>query len=317
MSVVAILGSGFGLYGYLPAMVEAGAERIVLPVRYQAKLSSRPELARFSDDVQWAPDESAALVSADSVVVALRPDLQAEWVSRCLKLPNIERLLLEKPLAPSPDAALSLFEDLVNSRKVFRIGYVFRFTPWGGGLLQSLSSNFGGESFGKLRICWSFLAHHFLYRSDSWKRYCSFGGGAVRFYGIHLIALLAELGYTKVSSSQTFGSNAEEIVRWSATFSGRELPDCDVVVDTKAMSNQFRIERLVNSTTTTVVSQVDPFGSEENTSFSYGLDKRVSPLACLCRSLWGDSGNVYGWYRDTIILWCRVEDCTSFEVCPV
>ena len=46
----AIRGSGFGLYGYLPALVGCG-RRVVLPERYRARFAERPELAPFANEV--------------------------------------------------------------------------------------------------------------------------------------------------------------------------------------------------------------------------------------------------------------------------
>lgn len=315
MSVVGILGSGFGLYGYMPAMIEAGAERIVLPVRYQAKLMLRPELKKYSDYVQWVSDERAVLEIADSVVIALRPSQQAQWVAHSIKLSNLTHLLLEKPLATSPGAASLLLDDLVISNKVFRIGYNFRFTSWGKDMLHSLSNRTRMDGSDSLRICWHFLAHHFRNNAFVWKRYSSTGGGAVRFYGIHLIALLAELRYTEVLFSKTFGPSANEIVKWTAKFSGKNLPECEVIVDTKAMSNQFLIEHLVDFKKTTLVSQSDPFDCSDTTQMFNGLDKRVSYLAGLSRTLFADPEKFYGWYRDTIVLWQRVENCSTFKAC--
>jgi hypothetical protein len=315
MSTVAILGSGFGLYGYLPAMAGSCGHRVVLPERYRPKLALRPELAGFVGSVRWVSDERAALANADTVVLALQPAQQARWIPECLAAGNLERLLLEKPLAPSPGAALSLFEDLVRSRRVFRIGYIFRFTPWGESLFPCRDDAFRNSGLGRVRIEWRFFAHHFRLRSASWKRFCSSGGGAIRFYGIQLIALLAERGYERVVSSQSSGPSPEEIVRWVATFSGNELPDCDVVVDTKDAITGFRVVRAVDGTATTVVAQADPFGSEERAASPGSSDGRVPLLARLCRSLWGDSEDVYGRYRDTLALWRAVEDRTSFERC--
>ncbi len=133
----AILGSGFGIYGYLPALVGC-AQRIVLPVRYRARFCDRPELVRFTPDVDWAENENTALSCADGVVLALRPINQSEWVPRCLAHSNINRLLLEKPLAHTPEVAAVLFDDLLRSKKTFRIGYTFRFTVWGGAVIKRL-----------------------------------------------------------------------------------------------------------------------------------------------------------------------------------
>jgi len=44
-------------------------------------------------------------------------------------------------------------------------------------------------------------ADHFKNNKDNWKRDHKQGGGPLRFYGIHLIAVLAELGYTSSRQS--------------------------------------------------------------------------------------------------------------------
>jgi predicted dehydrogenase len=313
MSVAAILGSGFGLYGYLPAIIEAGSDRIVLPKRYRAKFSTRPELSRFADAIEWVDDENAALARADCVILALSPDLQPQWISHCRKLANVERLVLEKPLAPTPDAAASLFDDLIDAAKIFRVGYIFRLTPWGQNMLQALVGCPRGAATGELRITWRFLAHHYRYPSTTWKRYQSSGGGALRFYGIQLIALLAELGYSNVLSSEISGPDADEIARWSASFSGAGLPDCRVTIDSKAASNAFVIER-TGPGAAVLVDQSDPFEAMPEPPLASELDKRVPLLVRLCRSLWDERTDGYAWYRSALDLWSEVENVSRFEV---
>jgi predicted dehydrogenase len=313
MRVTAILGSGFGLYGYLPAIIEAGCDRIVLPKRYRAKFSTRPELSHFADAIEWVFDENAALERADCVIAALNPDLQMRWVSHCRQMPNVERLVLEKPLAPTPDAAASLFDDLIDAAKIFRIGYVFRLTPWGQKMRHALAACPRGGDMGELFITWRFLAHHYRYPSTTWKRYQSSGGGALRFYGIQLIALLAELGYGNVLSSNISGPDADEIVRWSASFSGTGLPDCRVAIDTKAASNNFIIER-TGPGAAVLVDQSDPFEIAQDTQLPGELDKRIPLLVRLCCSLWDEETDSYTWYRGALDLWSAVEKVSLFEV---
>ena len=110
--MIAILGSGFGLYGYLPALIDGCAERVVLPERYRTRFCERPELARFTSNVQWRHNETKVLDCASGVVLALQPNNQSEWIPQCLARTNIERLLLEKPLAQSPKIAIDLFNEL-------------------------------------------------------------------------------------------------------------------------------------------------------------------------------------------------------------
>ena len=309
--MIAILGSGFGLYGYLPALVKGCGQRVVLSERHREPFHERQELARFADDIQWERDEASALDWADGVVLALQPRHQSEWIPRCLMRPNLERILVEKPLAPGPEAAGALLEDLGRSGKVIRIGYTFRYTDWGQRIRAALTQ--AGESR-RLFIQWSFLAHHFRHDLHNWKRFTDSGGGALRFYGIQLIALLAELGYQAVISSHTFGNSVEAIEKWTASFRGPGLPGCEVAVDTRSA-----IEKLGASFFSSarepglVVADLnDPFESTTG-GLSEGLDRRVPALSRLCRSLWDQTIDEGVWYKATIDLWRRVEERTSFE----
>ncbi len=295
--MIAILGSGFGLYGYLPALIGGCGERVTLPEQYRARFDKRPELSRFAGSVQWERDEVAALDSADGVVLALPPIKQADWIPRCLARPHLKRLLLEKPLASSPTVAIALCSELAGSDKLVRMGYTFRFTPWG----KQLQSNVGAFS-----ITWTFLAHHFRHDLLNWKRTTVTGGGAIRFYGIQLIALLAEIGYRKVLSSRSMGESENEIEKWMATFTGPELPECRVALDTRAEVDRFRMELPDQR----IADQSDPFTEAGD------LDRRVPGLTSLCRTLCQPDAGEAVWYRATLELWQQVEEKTQFEITP-
>ncbi len=309
MSLFAIIGSGFGLYGYLPALIDGCSQQIVLPKRYQIRFNQRSELASYAKNVQWETDEIAVLERAEGVVLALRPLNQKEYISSCIERSNIKRLLLEKPLAPSPDLANEILDELIHSQKVFRIGYNFRYTDWGKNLIQDLSSN------GVLIIHWSFLAHHFSHDLHNWKRFHPEGGGVIRFYGIHIIALLAEIGYRDVTVSNAFGVSPNEPERWTAVFAGTGLPECRVEINTKSMDRKFHVEHLKDKKNTVFANLRDPF-EIENQSYPNKLsDLRVPVLMRLCRSLWERSASEYELYKATIHLWYSVENKT--QVIPI
>jgi predicted dehydrogenase len=308
--VIAILGSGFGLYGYLPALVKGCGQRVLLSERHREPFARRPELGRFAEDIMWEPDEAIALDRADGVVLALPPSQQAEWIPRCVERSNLKRILVEKPLATSPEAAGALLEELVESGKVIRIGYTFRYTDWAERMTAALKQSRGNK---RLLIQWSFLAHHFRHDLSNWKRFNKSGGGAVRFYGIQLIALLAELGYQTVVSSRGFVNSPDEVDKWTASFSGPELPECDVALDARSATEKFSAELLFNRTPGAVFADLrDPFDSSTGAESPEGLDRRVPALTRLCRSLWEQTNDEESWYKTTIDLWRRVEERTNF-----
>lgn len=311
-----IIGSGFGLYGYLPAMVGSCEQRIVLPERYRKPFSERPELARFSSHIEWRENELAALDCADGVVIAKRPIDQREWIKHCLARPAIGRLILEKPLDRTPDDASDLLDGLVRAQRIVRIGYVFRYAAWGQALLRTLHST---DRTSRVSIRWTFLAHHFRRDLRNWKRSHSAGGGALRFYGIQIIALLAEAGYHDVITSVASAAEPDEVDKWVATFSGRGLPECDVIVDSRSGITKFdvdlRSDRNVarGDVLARLENPLDP-GRNPLVREAPEQDYRVFVLGKLCRSLWDEKEIIPAWYERAVGLWKHAENATRFDV---
>jgi predicted dehydrogenase len=301
--MVAIIGSGFGLYGYLPALLKRCTERVLLSKRYISSFSNRCELARFYSNIVWAEDETEVLCRATSLVLAIRPTDQPDWVARCLEGTSVQRLLLEKPLASCPESATSLYGKLLDSKRFFRIGYIFRYTRWAACLAGILKS---GVAITSVSIKWHFLAHHYKNKLEVWKRYNSSGGGVIRFYGIHLIALLAEFGYRSVHESCAVGCSSNETYRWSASFSGNDLPDFFVDLNLISEGSEFSVK--VDDDF--VVSGPDPFAQAARDG---DIDPRADVLARLCDTLLEDTVTAPVWYGATLDLWSLVEQITRFQ----
>ena len=51
--MLGILGSGFGLYGYLPAAIESGHKNILLSMRYKDNFFSRRSLQDCAKYIHW------------------------------------------------------------------------------------------------------------------------------------------------------------------------------------------------------------------------------------------------------------------------
>lgn len=310
-----ILGSGFGLYGYLPALVGGCGQIAVLPARYRPRFSARSELQRFSSSVRWAPDEIAALGQSSAAALALRPEDQETWLVRCLARPEVRHLLLEKPLARTPALAQRGLDALVESGKDFRIGYLFGLTGWGRELRNILGA---GSYGGRLFIRWQFCAHHYRHDLRNWKRYVATGGGAIRFFGVQVIALLARLGYRDVAVSRTFGASTDEVEMWSATMTGPGLPECSLMIDTRSSKTAFQVmcQREVRCHPDVSHRFTSPFasGPRPEANFPVDLDPRIRELTELCRSLLGATESDIGWYQLTLDLWRSAEDMSTFDL---
>lgn len=289
-----IVGAGFGLYGYLPAVVEGLGEEVVLPRAYEAKARARPELERALAGVRWVADAEAALNEATAVVIATPPARQLEVAARCAALPRIQRMVLEKPVAVTPALAQALLEQLRAAGKRVRVGYTLLETEWHRDLRWPRA---GAE----VALTWTFMAHHFAKDLATWKRTHDEGGGVLRFFGVHVIALLAHHGYDAVRSSSLEGAAAGEPERWTALFSGPGLPDCHVRVDSRSQARRFEIA-VAGGISVTALQ--DPFERERSRA---GEDPRVGVLLRLLRNFDSQDRPWDNLYARTNELWQQVE----------
>jgi predicted dehydrogenase len=309
MNRVAILGSGFGLYGYLPAVMNGCGKQVILPERYRQRLESRADVKHLVDRVEWVPDELSALDRADAVVMSQRPEDQMARVRDCLDRENIKGILLEKPLAPNPLQAQRVLRQLDDSNKRLRIGYTFRYTNWGCDLLNWKNAR---TADGILRVSWSFGASHYASDSRVWKRYSSAGGGALRFYGIHLIALLAEIGYDEAVMSVIAADLPDEAEKWRAVIVGAGLPDCHLHLDSRAAVDRFLVCSEGKGGANLCVQLTDPF---EQSLKNGVLDRRIDVLTQLCQDLFSGGELSYPWYSGSVALWGNVEERTNYVSC--
>jgi hypothetical protein len=303
VSRFAIFGSGFGLYGYLPALVADCGQRVVLPERYRVKFQTRTELHRFGPMIDWVACDADALRAADGIVLARRPHDQASLAQECLRAPNIRVILLEKPLAPSPAGARALLRRVLASGKIARVGYTFLETRWA---TEWQATRPAWHDRDRVSIEWRFLAHHFRHGLESWKTRAGEGGGTLRFYGIQVIALLAKVGYCEIRADRRRGTDRDQPVReWAATASGPNLPECRIVVEPKATDESFSLCHVRPGTAILETNLTGPFAQE--VAVDDGLDIRTGLLGRICRNALAGVPRVPSWYPDVQALWARAE----------
>ena len=239
--MLGILGGGFGLYGYLPAVAKLLQEPVLLLKKYKPIVDSRQELFSFKEQIIWLESEEELIQTADSLVISRRPIDQEALVSRCLLQVNLKRIMFEKPLATTPDKAQEILHLIAGSNKYCSVGFNFRFTNWAIQLKEKLLNGEFSEHE-SINLSWHFMADHFSRNVESWKMDHSQGGGSIRFYGIHVIALLAELGYENVISSNVSTSHLKHsFYNWTACFEGSGLPSFFVNLDSKSNASYFKI----------------------------------------------------------------------------
>ena len=239
--MLGILGGGFGLYGYLPAAAKLLQEPVLLLKKYKPIIDSRQELFSFKEQIIWMEAEEELIETADSLVISRRPLDQEALVTKCLLQTNLKRIMFEKPLASSPESAQKILHQIGKSNKYCSVGFTFRYTNWAKNLKQIIF-NEDFSNLDNLSLNWNFMADHFSRNTQNWKQDHAQGGGSIRFYGIHVVALLAEWGYDHVESSSVSTSNSNHsFCDWRACFKGPGLPTFFVNLDSKSNVSNFKV----------------------------------------------------------------------------
>jgi len=276
---VGILGRGFGLYGWMPAVLNTLLDaEVFVPARYVITIRSRYDLAGYSDRIRSCATDDAVLDECEMIILALTPLKQFEYAQVCFEKSNITHMILEKPLGSTPEMGSVLLSQLRHSGKKFLIDYLFRYTQWGEDLLIN-PAGFEG-------ISWYFQNPN---HAGSWKLDSDpvKGGGPLKFYGIHLLALCAELGYQKALYS------FESRTNWTCKLVG-SLPDCQLKLATESSPARFKI--LQNGKEIWLKEPFADFGSS---------DRRIPALQETLKDFLRPDFETPHWYEKVNDLWVQ------------
>ena len=238
-----IIGSGFGIYGYLPAIVLELDRSVLLLEKSRSTVESRPELVEYLKKVVWTNTVDELINRSTGIILAVPPESQAKIVREIIAKKNLREIVLEKPLSPTPRESRIILDRFYETNKPFRIGYTFLHTDW----FEQSVLNAKSKNAKLLFITWKFKAHHFRTSCDTWKRYHSKGGGVISFYSIHLFATLAVLGYTNVDSAIVVEGAIDQPNALYTTYSGKDLPKCQVLVDTNSDRTIFETSLMLEN----------------------------------------------------------------------
>lgn len=254
MGKITIQGSGFGLYGYLPAIINYGNDSLILDVKKRKFLETRNELSPFIEKITWVDNIQSIFEIVDSIVIAVPPERQPSLVYSLLNFKNIKNLHLEKPLGKNPDDSGNLTKFLYENNYKWHVNYSFIYSNWLDDFREKFSSL---DNLDELKIIWKFKSFQLKNKIFNWKTQFKSGGGPLNFYGIHLVALLAFFGYEEIIYSSIKKS------QWIATFLGDKIPNCKILIDINSDEEIFSISREnCLSEKSYLVNLKNPFESE-------------------------------------------------------
>lgn len=300
-----IIGAGFGLYGYLPAVMQTEGKAALLEEAKEI-FFTRPELQIYKDNIEWVDDIEKLSSVVNKLIICVPPKIQEGYFDKVLESKNISHLVFEKPIASTPELSEKIISRLTQSNKIFRIGYTFLYTDW----FRNISNE--SVQYKNLNISWDFKAHHYKHNVSNWKRYTDEGGGVIRFFGIHLFPVLISFGFTKVISSNIAGKDNNDLESWEAVFENKNKFRCSIKVNSNSDKENFVIESFNSNTVIEIIDSVSPF-EKPNDSIDKE-DNRVGILKNLLASLSNEKENdsMYLLYEQTNDLWMQTESINKF-----
>jgi len=252
-----LYGNGFALDVYLPALIKLGIKKILIDKNQIFNKNKTNILNKYKDYIEYFKDKNYRDKLIDYTILAVSPSKQYNLLLDHNFFEHTKTLILEKPLASSPIKALEILKKLEQRNSKYIINYSFRYTLWFRNIseyIKILPKNI------ELFFIWKFMARHFIHERKTWKRLHSEGGGAIRFYGIHLIAILSDIGYLEVQKAINYSEKSSYLSSFSCSFkSTQKLPKCKILINSKSMVNEFSCYYIKDNKKISLLSLQEPF----------------------------------------------------------
>ena len=184
---IGIIGSGFGLYGLLPAFYTLKNCQVVAvcathPQRIKKYVYSRGLTNIYSN---WR--HMLAKEKLDVLAIAVTPKAQYEIAK--VAIPKGIHIFAEKPLADTYNHAKHLYKLAKRYHITHAVDFIFpEIDTW-----REIKKLLDDEKYGKLTfvsVNWDFLSYDIQNQISSWKTDATQGGGALTFYFCHVLYYL-------------------------------------------------------------------------------------------------------------------------------
>ena len=277
-----IIGSGFGIYGYLPAIYK-NSKKIFLNIKYKKKIEKRTELIRYLKRVTWYYDIKDINNKIDYIIIAQKPKQQFLIAKKILSFLKPKHLFLEKPLCHSPNKSLNFVKFLEKNKIKFSVGYLFTYLNWYKYIKKNLSHN------QKFKITWKIKSNR---NNNLWKSSHKEGGGLVRFYSIHFFKLFHDLDITNIHKVSVNKKNCRFILK--------DQKENTIFLNVKYdLINQFHIKHNKNY----FLKSSNPFMK----SIKINNDPRVSIIQKYVKDIFDNFKINYRYEKKFIEFWKKIE----------
>jgi len=300
-----IVGGGFGLYGYLPALRdEENASQILILEKHMPFVNSREDLRECLPQITAVKSRNEIFEFADSLILSVPPLIQEQYIFQPI-FKKYQNLLLEKPLSPTPQSSIEMLERGISTSSSLRIGYSFSYSKWG----QEIYGNNVLLQSGDFEFLWFFSSHHYINKYKSWKSDHKAGGGALRFYGIQLIAFISLMGDVDVESSILEIDKNGEAFKWFGVLKIKNGARISIKLNSHHPESLFQLKK-IGCADNILVDLKNPFELEKINCGRNG-DERVPILKKILDSFEEvEDLNQYSSYDKINRLWLEIENVT-------
>ena len=202
---VAIIGSGFGMYGLLPAFSGIkGCQVVSICGKNSERMLNYCKKLDISRYTNWR--EMLQKEKPDAVAIAVIPSYQYEIAKYALE--NGIAVFAEKPLTTDYDTSLEISELAKEKGLPNMLDFIFPEIPEWQATKKVIESGLVGKIH-KINVDWTFLSYDLRNSIKSWKTDVQQGGGALSFYFSHAFYYLEYfLGRIKNVRCQLFSSES-------------------------------------------------------------------------------------------------------------
>ena len=251
--MVGILGSGFGLYGYLPAVCLSSDESVMVELKNYNKINNRKDLKKHIDRIKWAVNDKDIINNSNLLIIAYPPsEVNSHLLSKILESSVVSKLIVEKPICSTPKKSKYFIDTIEENGIEVVSGYLFIYTDW----FKKIS-----ETEKDIEIIWD---HVKKFEDNSWKNKVKSGGGALRFYGIHLVSILA---YYNFSVEDIVLNDTDNFEAFFINKKGRKIR---IKIFIGGLKYKFKVSLIENSSS--------PFSTFNNDGYDYRVKYLISLL---------------------------------------
>src|SRR3989344_5483712 len=187
MVKIGIIGSGFGLYGLLPAFNSTPACKVISICGKKTERLVNYCKSNGLKKIYTNWQEMLDKEKLDALAIAVTPNAQYEIAKAAIK--KGLHVFAEKPLAASYAQANEL-QKLASKRKIVTaVDFIFPEIEEWKKVKQLLETKKYGNTT-NISVNWDFLSYDVKNKIKSWKTDVSEGGGALSFYFSHTLHYL-------------------------------------------------------------------------------------------------------------------------------